>query len=71
VDQGSNAFIADAPDVMAEITQMLLHDPDKARSMGQRARNAVLTYFGWERSMDMLERVLRDSTSKRSFHLAA
>ncbi len=71
VDQGSNAFIADAPDIMSDIIQMLLHDPEKARTMGKRARNAVETHFGWGKSIDMLEKVLRDSTAKRSFHQAA
>lgn len=71
VDQGSNAFVADAPDIMSDIIQMLLHDDTKCHTMGQRARNAVITYFGWEKSIDLLERALLESTAKRSFHQAA
>lgn len=71
VDQGSNAFLADAPDIMAEFIQMLLHDPGKARSMGLRGRNAVETRFTWDQSMDLLEQTLRESVGKRSFHFVA
>jgi glycosyltransferase involved in cell wall biosynthesis len=68
IDQGSNAFIADAPEVMADFVQMLLHDPEKAEIMGRRARNAVETHFNWDKSIDLLEKVLVESVSKRSFH---
>ena len=71
VDQGSNAFIADAPDVMAGYIEMLLGDTDKAQLMGKRGRNAVETYFSWEESIDRLEQVLSEIVSKRSFHQVA
>lgn len=71
VDQGSNAFLADAPDVMANFIEMLLHDPEKQKQMGQRARKAVQTSFDWDSSMDHLERVLTDVVSKRSYHNVA
>jgi glycosyltransferase involved in cell wall biosynthesis len=71
VDQGSNAFLADAPDVMAGFIHLLLHDPDKQALMGRRARNAVETWFDWEESMDDLERVLHEVVSKRSYHIVA
>lgn len=68
VDQGSNAFLADAPDVMAGYIDMLLRDPDKQKLMGARARKAVETWFDWDNSMDNLERVLQEVVSKRSYH---
>ncbi len=71
VDQGSNAFIADAPDVMAGFIHMLLEDPAKARQMGERGRNAVETCFDWDHSVDRLEQVLHEVVSKRSYHQVA
>jgi len=71
VDQGSNAFLADAPEVMAGFIELLLHDDSKAELMGRRARNAVETWFDWDRSMDHLERVLQEVLSKRSYHNVA
>lgn len=71
VEQGNNAFIADAPSVMADFIQMLLHDPEKARSMGLRGRDAVASHFNWDQSMDLLEQTLRESVGKRSYHSVA
>lgn len=71
VDQGSNAFIADAPEVMAGYIHMLLDDPKKAAGMGIRGRNAVETFFNWEHSVDRLEQVLHEVVSKRSYHQVA
>jgi len=71
VDQGSNAFLADSPEVMAGFIDMLLQDPEKRDTMGKRARNAVETWFDWESSMNDLERVLHEVVSKRSFHNVA
>ena len=71
VDQGSNAMLADSPEVMAGFIHLLLHDKDKREQMGARARNAVESCFDWDISMDDLERVLQDVVSKRSFHNVA
>ncbi len=69
VDQGSNAFLADAPPVMADLIYMLLHDPEKRKVMGHRARNLVEHYFTWDQSMDMLETTLHELVAKRSYHV--
>lgn len=71
VDQGSNGFIADAPEVMAGFISMLLEDQTKAELMGKRGRNAVETYFNWDESVDRLEQVLHEVVSKRSYHQVA
>ena len=71
VDQGSNAFIADAPQVMAGYIAMLLQDTEKAELMGRRGRNAVETFFSWDDSIDRLEQMLHDVVSKRSYHQVA
>ncbi|MGA0367845.1 MAG: glycosyltransferase family 4 protein [Kiritimatiellia bacterium] len=71
VDQGSNAYIADSPEVMSGFIEMLLRDPEKAQLMGQRGRKAVETFFSWDESIDRLEQVLLELVSKRSFHKVA
>jgi polysaccharide biosynthesis protein PslH len=71
VDQGSNAFLADSPEVMAGCIQLLLGDEAKRKQMGERARHAVETHFDWDTSMDDLERVLHDVVSKRSYNNVA
>lgn len=71
VEQGGNAFIADAPEVMADFVQMLLHDPEKAANMGARGRKAIETHFNWDQSIDRLEKVLRETVAKRSYHQVA
>jgi glycosyltransferase involved in cell wall biosynthesis len=71
IDQGENAFIADAPDVMADFLELLLHDPGKSDSMGDKGRQTVERFFNWESSIDTLERTLKDCVAKRSFHQVA
>lgn len=71
VEQGNNAFIADAPEVMAGVIQLILDDPEKAADIGKRGRTTVEDYFNWERSIDRLEKVLQDVVSKRSYHQVA
>jgi glycosyltransferase involved in cell wall biosynthesis len=71
VEQGNNAFIADAPEVMAGVLHLLLSDPDKAAAIGQRGRQAVETHFNWDNSIDRLEKVLQEVVSKRSYHQVA
>lgn len=71
VEQGRNAFLADSPDVMAGLIEMILHDPAKQQSMGEQARLAVENGFNWDTSMDHLERVLQEVVSKRSYHKVA
>jgi len=68
VAQGNNAYVADAPEVMADFLQMLLHDPDKAEKVGELGRKAIETHFNWEQSIDRLEKVLQEAVSKRSYH---
>lgn len=71
VDQGSNAFIADSPEVMSGYISMLLQDQDKANLMGNLGRNSVEKYFNWDDSVDRLEQVLHEVVSKRSYHQVA
>ncbi|WFB34726.1 glycosyltransferase family 4 protein [Kiritimatiellota bacterium B12222] len=71
VEQGNNAFIADSPEVMAGMLFGLLHDEEKCKSMGEKARHAVETCFAWEESIDRLEQVLQEVVSKRSYHQVA
>jgi glycosyltransferase involved in cell wall biosynthesis len=71
VDQGSNAFLADSPEVMSGMIELILHDPEQQERMGRRARQAVETWFDWDTSMDDLERVLHEVVSKRSYHNVA
>lgn len=71
VEQGGNAFIADAPEVMAGVIQLILDDPAKAADIGARGRKTVEEHFNWERSIDRLEKVLQEVVSKRSYHQVA
>jgi glycosyltransferase involved in cell wall biosynthesis len=71
VEQGNNAFIADAPEVMAGVIQLILDDPEKAADIGARGRRTVEEHFNWENSIDRLEKVLQDVVSKRSYHQVA
>ncbi|MEX2608247.1 MAG: glycosyltransferase family 4 protein [Kiritimatiellia bacterium] len=71
VDQGNNAYIADAPEVMAGVIQLILADPEKAADMGARGRRTVEEHFNWENSIDRLEKVLQDVVSKHSYNQVA
>jgi glycosyltransferase involved in cell wall biosynthesis len=68
IDQGHNAYVADAPAMMADLIHMLLHDPDTCARIGQNARDTVERTFTWKRSIDALEKVLQEVVAKRSYH---
>lgn len=69
--QGENGFIADSPRMMADLIGLLLHDEELCRKLGGNARRTIQSHFTWNRSMDVLETVLREVTSKRSYHIVA
>ncbi|MCC5850320.1 MAG: glycosyltransferase [Verrucomicrobia bacterium] len=66
--QGNNGYLADSPSVMADLIYMLLHDDEQCRRLGKHARETIESQFTWSNSMDLLEQVLRDVVSKRSYH---
>lgn len=57
---GDNAFIADTPRMIANYVDLLLNDDELRRSMGECGRALAEERFGWDRSIDQLEAVLRD-----------
>lgn len=71
VRMGQNALFADTAAIMANSILHLVNDERKAKIMGRAAREMVLEEFYWPTSMDRLEAVFRDVTSKRSYHLVA
>ena len=68
IAQGNNGYLADNPAIMADLLYMLLHDPVQAARLGGNARRTIEQQFTWEQSMDLLEQVMRDVVSKRSYH---
>jgi len=68
IRQGDNGFLADSPNIMADMLLLLLHDPDLCKRVGTQARKTIESQFTWDHSMDQLEAVLREVVSKRSYH---
>lgn len=68
-EQGQNGFLADAPQMMADMICHVLHDDALRDKLGRNARKTVEAHFTWDRSLDLLESVLRDVLSKRSYHI--
>jgi glycosyltransferase involved in cell wall biosynthesis len=70
-EQGQNGFLVDSPQMMADIICHVLHDKELLERMGRNARKTIEAHFTWDRSMDLLENVLRDVVSKRSYHIVS
>lgn len=68
IDQGNNGYIADSPGIMADLLLMLLHDEAQRERVGVNARATIESQFTWVHSMDLLEGVMQDVVSKRSYH---
>jgi glycosyltransferase involved in cell wall biosynthesis len=49
-------------DLLKGAVRDLLHDPDRARETGRRARDAALARYGLERFLDDWDRLLREVT---------
>lgn len=57
---GVNCFIADQPRLMAEYVDLLLTDDELRATISRNARSLAVDRFSWDRSIDLLEDVLRD-----------
>jgi len=55
---GENCFMADEPNLMAEYTELLLHDSALSASIAEHACTLVEERFAWEKSIDRLEQTL-------------
>ncbi len=55
---GENCFMADEPNLMAEYTELLLHDSELSTSIAERACLLVEERFAWKKSLDRLEQTL-------------
>ena len=65
IQPGDTCLIADQPPMMASYIGLLLQDEELRNSMSRQARQLVAERFSWDRCIDQLEAVLRD-TLKRS-----
>jgi len=59
VKHGETALIADGPDEFAECVLQLLKAPELREKIVRNARDYVAANFGWERSVEAMERVLQ------------
>lgn len=65
---GDLGYIADRADSFADNIELLLKDPELARSMGQRARRFVEEGFSWEALADTYDQIYKDVSEKRNPH---
>lgn len=64
VQPGGNCMIADRADLMADQVNLLLEDEALRRTIARRARALVIDRFSWNHSVDLLETVLAEATSR-------
>jgi glycosyltransferase involved in cell wall biosynthesis len=58
LQHGKNGLIVDPkhPEEMVQAVISLLNDPDRGRSLGNTARNSLLTDFRWQQSAEQLHK---------------
>jgi len=57
---GDNCFIADQPRLTADYIDLLLTDDELRAGISRKARALAVERFSWDRSIENLERILRD-----------
>ncbi len=61
---GDNCLIADEPRIIAENIDLLLTDDELRQRISHNARTLAAERFSWDRSIDLLEDVLADMTTR-------
>lgn len=64
IQTGDNAFVADKPQMMIDYIELLLQDEPLRKAIARQARNLVKERFNWPNTIDLLEKILCETTGK-------
>jgi glycosyltransferase involved in cell wall biosynthesis len=65
-----NILIADSPEEFARKTLLLLHDPERAKTIGQAGLQTVRQHYSWKTSARQLEQILCEAALARSIQIS-
>jgi glycosyltransferase involved in cell wall biosynthesis len=65
-----NILIADSPEEFARKTLLLLHDPERAKTIGQAGLQTVRQHYSWKTSARELEQILCEAALARSIQIS-
>jgi len=61
LQSGDNCFVADTPEIMAGVIDLLLSDDELRQSVARHARELVRDRFDWNQGINLMERVINDT----------